>query len=256
MRNVSTLHGREVARQEFGGWLLSVTRYERDSSICVHEHEAPYATLIIRGGYEETSGARALQCVAGSIVVHAAGDRHANRFAAPTTCLNIHGGRFELSRLIPAAVAASIAPKLQREFQNPDEVSPQIVEALMLELDALSRRERADDRAPAWLREVRRKIESRFEDPLTVTTLAIEAGVHPTHLARSFRQHYAMTIGEMVRERRVLRAKEQLATGCSPSAVAMETGFADQSHFTRVFRRATGTTPAAFRRDANFGRRR
>lgn len=243
---MSSLHGREVARQELGGWLLSVTRYERGSSIRVHEHEAPYATVIVRGGYEETSAGRALQCDAGSIVVHAPGERHANRFAAPTVCLNIHGGQFDQSRLIPAEIAASIAPKLQREFQHPDDVSPQIVEALMLELDALSRRERGDDRAPAWLRDVRRQIELRFEQPLTLTTLAIEAGVHPTHLARSFRQHYSMTVGEMLRERRILRAKEQLAAGRAASAVALETGFADQSHFTRVFRRATGTTPVAF----------
>ncbi len=249
MAPLLALHGREVARQDLGGWLLSVTRYERDSSICLHEHDTPYATVVVRGGYEETSGAKSLHCVAGSIVVHPAGERHADRFAGPTTCLNIHGGHFGESRVISAPVAASIASKLRREFLRPDDVSPQIVEALMLELAALSRRDRIDDRAPAWLREVRRRVESGFEEPLTVSSLALEAGVHPTHLARTFRQHYAMTVGEMVRERRIGHAKKQLAAGRSPCEIASEIGFADQSHFTRVFRRVTGTTPAAFRRE-------
>src|SRR5688572_7148095 len=85
-----TLHGREVARQDLGGWLLSVTRYEPGSSIYLHEHDASYATVVVRGGYEEVSSAKSLHCVAGSIVVHPPGERHANRFAGPTTCLNVH----------------------------------------------------------------------------------------------------------------------------------------------------------------------
>ena len=243
-----TLHGHEVARQDLGGWLLSVTRYERGSSIHLHEHDASYATVVVRGGYEEVSSARSLHCVAGSIVVHPAGERHANRFAGPTTCLNVPCCRFVQSTVIPAPVAASIASKLRREFLEPDDVSPQIIEALMLELDALSRRERVEERAPAWLTVVRQRIASRFAEPLSVSVLAIEAGVHPTHLARTFREHYAMTVGEMVRERRVAHARKQLAAGRSLSEIASETGFADQSHFTRVFRQVTGTTPAAYRR--------
>ena len=37
------------------------------------------------------------------------------------------------------------------------------------------------------------------------------------------------------------------ATGASLAAVATETGFADQAHLTRVFKRETGLTPAVFR---------
>ena len=244
-----TLHGRELGRQQLGGWLLSVTRYERGSSIRAHEHEASYAAVVLSGGYEELSGTTSLDCVAGSIVVHPAGERHANRFAGPTTCLNVVGGAFDRRGVIPSAVGAGIATKLRREFQRPDDVSPQIVEALMLEIDALSRRGTSDDRAPSWLREVRRAVESRFEEPLTLSALAAVAGIHPTHLARSFREHYGMTVGEMVRERRIDHAKKRLAAGVSLSQIAAMGGFADQSHFSRVFRRATGTTPAAFRRE-------
>lgn len=244
------LHGCELARQDIGGWLLSVTRYDSRSSICLHGHEAAYATVVVRGGYEEVSGGSSLQCVAGSIVVHAAGSRHANRFAERTTCLNVHGGVFDRTSVIPASIAAAIASKLRREFARPDDVSGQIVEALMMELGAWSRRGPIDDRAPRWLREVRRNLESRFDEPLTLTTLATGAGVHPTHLARTFRHHYAMTVGEMLRERRVAHAKKQLAAGGAPSDVACQSGFADQSHFTRVFRRVTGTTPAVFRRES------
>ncbi|MEO8035103.1 MAG: AraC family transcriptional regulator [Acidobacteriota bacterium] len=245
------LHGHEVARRRLGSWLLSVTHYERDSSIPSHLHIAPYATVVVRGGYEEIAGGRARQCDSRSIVVHAPGERHADRFRGPTTCLNIQGGRFELGGVIPPAAAGVIASKLRSEFLKPDDLSPQIVEALMLELDALSRRHGGlDDRAPTWLGEVRQLLESSFQEPLAIATLAASAGVHPTHLARSFRQHYGLTIGERIRELRVEQARKQLSGGRALADIAAELGFADQSHFTRVFRRATGTTPAAFRHAA------
>ena len=245
------LHGREVARQQLGGFLLSITRYERDSAIRAHDHEASYATVVLRGGYEETAGATSLDCVAGSIVVHPAGDRHANRFAGPTTCLNIVGTSFHQRSLIPMGVASGIAAKLRREFLQPDDVSGQIIEALMLELDALTRRGSSrDDRVPAWLRDVRHSVESRFAEAVTVTTLAAEVGVHPTHLARTFRSHFAVTVGEMVRACRIRHAKKELACGASPAEIATAIGFADQSHFTRVFRSLTGTTPSAYQRNA------
>jgi AraC family transcriptional regulator len=242
------LHGREIARGLVGDWQLSVTRYDRESAIPIHLHEAPYATVVVRGGYEEISGRESRQCVAGSIVVHTSGERHADRFAGPTTCLNIHGGLFGTSGVIPPVAANGIASKLRREFLQPDDCSAQIIDALMMELDALSRRDLGEDRVPPWLRNTRRWIESHFRESLTVSELALHAGVHATHLARSFRQHYGMTVGEMLRERRIEHARRELQSGRALSEIASEAGFADQSHFTRVFRRATGTTPAAYRR--------
>ena len=244
------LHGREIARGQVGDWQLSVTRYDRGSAIPTHTHESPYVTVVVRGGYEEISGGLSRQCIAGSIVVHTSGEHHADRFAAPTTCLNIHGGRFAMSGVIPPVAAAGIGSKLRSEFLRPDDYSSQIIDALMMELDALSHRDRGDDRVPLWLRETRRRIDSHFRDSLTVSALAVRAGVHATHLARSFRQHYGMTVGEMLRERRIDHARRELRSGRSLCEIANEAGFADQSHFTRVFRRATGTTPAAFRRTA------
>jgi transcriptional regulator GlxA family with amidase domain len=47
---------------------------------------------------------------------------------------------------------------------------------------------------------------------------------------------------------RIERAKQLLrSTSLTPSEVALSTGFADQSHFTKVFRRIAGTTPGRFR---------
>ena len=81
--------------------------------------------------------------------------------------------------------------------------------------------------------------------------LARELGVDRSHLARSFRGHFRRTLGEFVRELRVDHVRRALVETNRPLAeLALEAGFADQSHCTRVFRRLIGRTPARYRRAA------
>jgi AraC family transcriptional regulator len=149
--------------------------------------------------------------------------------------------------LSPSA-ASTIAAKLRDEFRRPDHVSAMVVEALMLELFAATARQPAYDRAPLWLRDVRLTLERDFRDTVTLTALAESVSIHPTHLSRAFRQHYGITVGEFLRDLRVSYARRRLASHAPLQEIALDAGFADQSHFTRTFRRATGVTPAHFRR--------
>jgi AraC-like DNA-binding protein len=64
-----------------------------------------------------------------------------------------------------------------------------------------------------------------------------------------FRQHQGVTIGAYLRELRIEAARRQLSSSeQSLSEIAANAGFSDQSHFSRLFRAATGHTPAAYRR--------
>jgi AraC family transcriptional regulator len=83
---------------------------------------------------------------------------------------------------------------------------------------------------------------------MSVSALAQEVGVRPATLARSYRRHFGRTVGERVRELRVEHATRALSETSEPlSAIAIKSGFCDQSHFTNVFRRYVGVTPAAYR---------
>ena len=74
-------------------------------------------------------------------------------------------------------------------------------------------------------------------------------GVHPVTLARGFRKAYGCSVGAYLRWLRVARAARRLAETEAPLAeVALAAGFADQSHFSNVFRRETGLSPSQFRR--------
>jgi AraC family transcriptional regulator len=68
-------------------------------------------------------------------------------------------------------------------------------------------------------------------------------------LARGFRKAYGRSVGAYLRWLRVARAARELAETDAPLAeIALAAGFADQSHFSNVFRRETGLSPSAFRR--------
>ena len=67
-------------------------------------------------------------------------------------------------------------------------------------------------------------------------------------VAQAFRRRYGCTIGEYLRECRVARAASALRGRQPISSNAHDSGFADHSHLSRVFRRVVGCTPAEYRR--------
>jgi AraC family transcriptional regulator len=85
-------------------------------------------------------------------------------------------------------------------------------------------------------------------DGISIGEVAAFAGVSRSHFIHRFSRTFDTTPHRYVTELRIERAKQHLASGLSPVEVAMLTGFSDQAHLTTVFRRRTGTTPAAFRR--------
>jgi AraC family transcriptional regulator len=104
-------------------------------------------------------------------------------------------------------------------------------------------------RRPRWLQTVEDAIEAAGADTPSVTDLAAIAGVHASHLLRTFRRYHGATVATYVRRRRIERARAEVAKGDRPlSMIALDAGFSDQSHFTRVFRQTFGETPARYAR--------
>jgi AraC family transcriptional regulator len=96
---------------------------------------------------------------------------------------------------------------------------------------------------------VEEAIEASISSPPSVEELAAIAGVHPTHLLRTFRRCQGTTIANFVRRRRIERARTEVAQNRQTlSRIALDAGFADQSHFTRVFKQVFGETPGQYAR--------
>jgi transcriptional regulator GlxA family with amidase domain len=102
------------------------------------------------------------------------------------------------------------------------------------------------------LERVRRHIEGQLGNSITLHDLASIAGLSDCHFARAFKQSTGMPPHRYLTNRRVERAIELIRETDRPLAqIALEVGFCDQSHFSRLIARVTGTTPRELRR-ANF----
>ena len=109
---------------------------------------------------------------------------------------------------------------------------------------------RASSTPPGWLRGVRDALLDGRGEAVALDDLARPFGIHRAHLARAFRDHYGVTIGAFVRRLRVERAVGLLHDRERTLAdVALDAGFADQSHMTRAFAAVLQTTPGRLRRE-------
>jgi len=98
-------------------------------------------------------------------------------------------------------------------------------------------------------------VESNIDRSISLAELSALVNVSRFHFTRLFKRSTGMTAIGFVERSRVRRAQMLLQETDLPLAeIALMTGFADQSHFTRRFHRHVGCTPAAFARDN--GRRR
>lgn len=97
-----------------------------------------------------------------------------------------------------------------------------------------------------WL--ARRVIDERFADPLTIDDVARAASMSPYHFIRLFRRAFGCTPGRYLRERRLTRARQLLASSDVPvTDVCFAVGFESLGSFCTLFRRSHGETPAEYR---------
>jgi AraC family transcriptional regulator len=100
----------------------------------------------------------------------------------------------------------------------------------------------------AHLERIRARLQDEPDRELRVTELAREAGLHPVTVGLQFRRAFGCSIRAYRQRLRSERAAIALMQPRrSLTAIALDHGFFDLSHLTRVFRREFGVPPGAFR---------
>ena len=92
-------------------------------------------------------------------------------------------------------------------------------------------------------------IAARFQEDLCLDQVAAAAGCSPFHLVRAFTAQTGIPPHAFLLQIRLDKARELLARPLRLADIATETGFADQSHLTRLFKRRFGVTPGHFRKN-------
>lgn len=95
---------------------------------------------------------------------------------------------------------------------------------------------------------VKELVQERLAQPITLEEMAIAAGYSPSRFLLLFRNATGFSPHQYVMRERLGKARLLLsATRLHLSQIALDCGFADQSHFIRLFKRHTGLTPSQFR---------
>ncbi|GGE23060.1 AraC family transcriptional regulator [Primorskyibacter flagellatus] len=102
--------------------------------------------------------------------------------------------------------------------------------------------------APWQLRRAQEMLSADLSAPPGLGAVAATLGLSPSHFLRAFRASAGCPPHAWLQRVRIARAKDLLMMrDLSLADIALETGFADQSHFSRTFLRHTGTTPGRWR---------
>jgi AraC-like DNA-binding protein len=110
----------------------------------------------------------------------------------------------------------------------------------------------APKKIPDWAISLRETIQDQIDTNLSLSLKELSEGlqVHPAYLSREFSKYFDnLSFGDYIRKLRIDKARHLLEqTNHSLSEIAYLTGFSDQSHFTRIFKKHTGINPSEFKK--------
>ena len=244
-----------------GGLKVAETVFSPNARLARHHHDAPSLSYVLSGGYDEHVDRAQHSCTTGTLLYKPGQIEHSNRISAgglraifieaeqPNQILGHEWRPSKRVAELRNARSRTLIRHVVREMTNRHPGYELALEGLVLELMSEARPGATPRIGQRWLSRVTSFLEERFATDVTLELVARHVGVHPVHLAQAFRERYGRTVGDTLREIRLLRVRNELLGTLTPvSTIAHATGFADQSHMTRLFRAKFGVTPAAFRR--------
>jgi AraC family transcriptional regulator len=259
----SSSNGTDFVGLAYKSWtagIFTIARWVANNvdNVAPHGHRDAHFMYVPAGNeYLTTAKGRAFRDGA-HLVFNPASTYHRDRLTAPgrflsITCSEISTDEIRLPDapvLIGDPAARRTIHALLRTCAAWDSGAAPRMEALCYELVSMTSAGAVTEQTPPiWLNSAMKILRDLNADGISVAEVSRRVDVHPVHLARAFRNFLGHTPGDFLRSLRIERAARLLATTRRPiSEIAFACGFADQSHFTRQFRRSVGVPPAAYRR--------
>jgi AraC family transcriptional regulator len=255
--------GKTLREKRTGPFRVIEKSFAAGMALPRHGHETAYVSFLLAGSYMEVSHQDERMCLPGTVIWHPRTEAHADRFhscGGHLLDLEIEAGwlgdaaqEFKLvsqARMFQGGLPYLLGLRVYRELSaDSREVGDLATELLCFFFTGPLDRQR-----PAWFKRALQICSEIHDQQLSLVRLALALGVHPVHVARSFRRFMGCTFGDYLAEIRIRKAFELLRNSKKPIVeVAHTSGFADHAHLCRALKKSTGLTPSAFRRAVQAG---
>jgi AraC-like DNA-binding protein len=103
---------------------------------------------------------------------------------------------------------------------------------------------------PVWVKELKEIIQDQVDTNLTLKEVSKNVDINPSYLSREFSKYFEnLSFGEYIRKLRIEKAIQLMQNSTySLTEIAYLTGFSDQSHFTRIFKKHVGKNPSTYKK--------
>lgn len=113
-------------------------------------------------------------------------------------------------------------------------------------------------KAPAWAKELKEMIQDQMDTNMSLSLQQVsdELEINPAYLSREFSKYFDnLSFGDYIRKLRIEKAITLIeSTDYALSEIAYLTGFSDQSHFNRIFKKQTGQNPSFYKKSVLKGK--
>lgn len=226
-----------------GSMVLSKDRYGAGNVMPEHEHDYLSVSLLLSGGLTEESDSETVLPKGGWLSIKPPFIPHSNLFTEDCTLLSIKIFDWNYYRL-QLEDWDWFAPRgaIQQFIQLAS--NPNKKEAISIFQQFLKQPKQDPLAPPPWLLTLKSHIHEHYHETLQIASLAKEVHKHPVHVARSFLQYFGTDIKSYQRTLRMHKAMQlMLENKGNQAQIAYENGFADQSHFSREFKKFTSFSP-------------
>lgn len=225
----------------------------RDGKVVRHVTSSPGRFSLLGEGFEQKplawSGTREMLYVA----IDAARLEHFMSHDSGSACLNVEP-QYAVSDPHVVALVLNMRDEIRAGCTTGKLYGEALSMALAARLRARYSRHKAAPLArrglalsPRQVRRVREYIKNNLASNIGTRELADQVNLSPHYFSMLFKHAVGMAPHHYVLQERIHEAQRKLAAGStSISELALTLGFSDQSHFSRAFRKVTGTTPKRY----------
>jgi AraC-like DNA-binding protein len=235
-----------------------------------HTHDQFGIGIILRGAQKSLSGRGIVEAEAGDVITVNPGEVHDGSpvgdvgrawkmlyFDPAALAEPIHilsDGKITMAELThPALTDPAAAAGFRSLFRavtdkNGGNSEIEAAEKLLILLERLIRQHSGEREfnVPSAIKQARSRIDDDPVSQLSLNELAAIGGVSQFQLIRGFSRLTGLTPHAYLVQRRLLRARKMIASGETLTNSAHASGFADQSHMTRLFVSAYGMSPGQY----------